>query len=327
MQAVIVSRPGGPEVLELSTVETPKPQRGEVLVRIIATAINRADVMQREGNYPPPRDASQNILGLEFAGEVAEVGEFTDWKVGDRVCGLTSGGSYAQYAVVHGRTLSCIPEHLSFEEAAALPEACITAYDAMVIQGKLSAGDNLLVNGITSGVGTVALQIANAIGAHVIGTTRSASKIDRLKTLGALQTIVTTDGKFAGKVMAATNGIGAHVVLELIGGDYVQEDAACAVSKGRIIVVGLLAGRKTEISLATILMKRLHIIGTTLRSRPLEEKIQVAQLFKNHLVPLISAGKIKPVIDKVFDLSEAAEAHRFMGSNESLGKIILRVKH
>jgi putative PIG3 family NAD(P)H quinone oxidoreductase len=326
MQAIIISRPGGPEVLELSTVETPKPQRGEVLVRIIATAINRADVMQREGKYPPPPDASQNIPGLEFAGEVAEVGEFAGWNVGDRVFGLTSGGSYAQYTAVHGRTLSRIPEHLDYEQAAALPEACITAYDAMITQGKLSAGEYLLINGITSGVGTIALQIANAIGAQVIGTSRSAAKIPRIEELGSLQTIITADGKFSEKVMSASKGNGVDVVLELIGGNYVQEDILCTKIKGRIIVVGLLAGRKTEVSLATILSKRLHIIGTTLRARPLEEKIQAALLFQTHVVPLICGGKIKPVIDKVFELTEAAEAHRFMGSNDSFGKIVLKIR-
>jgi NADPH:quinone reductase len=327
MQAIIISRPGGPEVLELSTVETPKPQRGEVLVRIMATALNRADAMQREGKYPPPPDASQNIPGLEFAGEVAEAGQFAEWKIGDRVFGLTSGGSYAQYVVVHGRTLSRIPEHLDYEQAAALPEACITAYDAMITQGKLSAGEYLLISGVTSGVGTIALQIANAIGAQVIGTTRSATKIARVEELGSLKSIVTTDGKFSKEVLKATNGNGANVVLELIGGDYVKEDIQCAAIKGRIIVVGLLAGRKTEISLADILAKRLHMMGTTLRMRPLEEKIQTALVLQAHVVPLICSGKIKPIIDKVFDLSEASSAHQFMDGNESFGKIILRVKH
>jgi NADPH2:quinone reductase len=317
MQAIIISRPGGPEVLELSTVETPKPQRGEVLVRIMASGLNRADSMQREGNYPAPPDAPQNILGLEFAGEVAEVGQFTEWKIGDRVFGLTAGGSYAQYLVAHGRTLSRIPDHLDYEQAAALPEACITSYDAMVTQGKLSAGENLLISGVTSGVGTIALQIANAIGARVVGTTRSAAKVARVEELGALNSIVTTDGKFSKEVIKATDGKGVDVVLELIGGDYVQEDIQCTALKGRIIVVGLLAGRKTEVSLAHILAKRLHMVGTTMRMRPLEEKIQAAQIFQTHVIPLICSGKVKPIIDKVFDLAEASKAHQFMDSNDS----------
>ena len=327
MQAIIISRPGGPEVLELSTVETPKPQRSEVLVRIMATGLNRADSQQREGKYPPPPDAPQHIPGLEFAGEVAEVGQFSGWTVGDRVFGLTAGGAYAQYLVAHGRTLSRIPEHLDYEQAAALPEACITSYDAMITQGKLAAGEYLLISGVTSGVGTIALQIANAIGAQVVGTTRSAAKVARVEEIGALKSIVTTDGKFSKEVMKATDGKGADVVLELIGGDYVQEDIQCTAPKGRIIIVGLMAGRKTELSLAHILAKRLHMVGTTMRMRPLEEKIQAAQIFQTHVIPLICNGKIKPIIDKIFDLAEASKAHQFMDSNDSFGKIILRVKH
>ena len=327
MQAIVIRQPGGPDVLDFKTVEDPRPQRGEVLVRIRATAVNRADVLQREGKYPPPAGASADIPGLEFAGEVAEVGEWADdWRPGDRVWGLTAGGSYAQYIVVHGRTLSRIPDSLTFEEAASMPEACITAYDAMVTQCGLKSGETVLINGITSGVGTMALQIANAVGARVIGSTRSESKLERLQPFGPLKTLVVRDGKFAQEVIDLTGG-GADVVLELIGGAYVQEDLLCAAVRGRIILVGLLAGARSEVIFATILAKRLHLLGTTLRGRPLEEKILTARAFQKHVVPLITAGKVRPIIDKIFDLQDAAEAHKFMESNVSFGKIVLSVKH
>ena len=327
MQAIVITKPGGPEVLELQTVEAPRPQRGEILVRIRATALNRADVLQREGKYPAPPDAAANIPGLEFAGEVAEVAEdYNEWRVGDKVFGLTAGGSYAQYIVVHSRTLSRMPDGLSFEEAAALPEACITAYDAMINQAQLKSGEHVLINGITSGVGTIAAQIANALGAQVIGSTRSESKLAKLKNLGSMKTIVVREGKFAQEVNDLTNG-GADVVLELIGGSYVQEDLLCTALRGRIILVGLLGGAKAEIMFAPILTKRLQLLGTTLRSRPLEEKIIAARQLQKYVVPLISTGKIKPIIDKIFDLSEVVEAHKFMDSNESFGKIVMSVKH
>ena len=285
-------------------------------------------MLQREGKYPPPPDASQDIPGLEFAGEVADVGEFAgEWKSGDRVFGLTAGGSYAQYIVVHARTVSRIPEGLSFEEAASLPEACITAYDAMISQCKLSSGETILINGITSGVGSIACQIASAIGANVIGTTRSASKIDKLKSLGQLNNLVVPNGRFAQEVNDLTNGSGADVVLELIGGNYVQEDLLCTALKGRIILVGLLAGAKAELMFAAILAKRLKLFGTTLRGRPLEEKIITARLFQKHVLPLILAKKVRPIVDRVFSLTEARQAHEYMASNESFGKIILQVQH
>lgn len=328
MQAIVITKPGGPEVLEYQTVEDLKPQRGEVLVRIKATAVNRADVLQREGKYPAPPEASQDIPGMEFAGEVAEVGPSVhEWSKGDKVFGLTAAGSYAQYVVVHPRTLSRIPEGLSFEEAASLPESCITAYDAMVTQAKLASGETVLISGVTSGVGTIAMQIANAIGAQVIGSTRSSAKLAKLESLGKVKPIVVQNGKFAQEVNDLTNGSGADVVMELIGGSYLQEDLLCTALKGRIILVGLLGGPKCDILLATVLTKRLQIIGTSLRSRPLEEKITAARHFQKNVVPLIAAKKVQPSIDKVFELSEAAEAHRYMASNESFGKIVLSVKH
>jgi NADPH2:quinone reductase len=327
VQAIVIREPGEADVLEYKDVPDLKAQRGEVLVRVKATAVNRADVLQRQGKYPPPPGAAPDIPGLEFSGEVAEVGDdYTGWRVGDRVFGLTGGGSYAQYILAHPRTLSRIPEQLSYEEAASLPEACITAYDAMVSQCDLKSGEIVLINGITSGVGTAALQIANAIGANVIGSTRSASKIARLEKIGTLKSVVVKNGKFAQEVIDLTNG-GADVALELIGGGYVQEDLLCLALKGRIILVGLLAGAKAEILFATILAKRLQMFGTTMRGRPLEEKILAAKQFQKHVVPMIASGQVKPVIDRVFALSEAAEAHRFMESNESFGKIVLSVKH
>jgi putative PIG3 family NAD(P)H quinone oxidoreductase len=325
MKAVTIEKPGGPDVLKIETVTDPRPQRGEVLVKVMATAINRADLLQREGKYPPPPDAVQNIPGLEYSGEIAELGECcADWASRDRVFGLVAGGSYAEYVVVHHRTLNRIPDNLSYDQAAALPEACITAYDAMVDQCALTCGETLLINGITSGVGTAALQIANAMGVSVIGTTRSASKVERLNEFGPARIVVSGDGKFSKTVLDEVSG-GVDVILELIGGNYLQEDLVCLAPKGRIILVGLLGGPRCEVSLANILARRARIFGTTLRARPLEEKIRAAQLFQKAVVPLIASGRVKPVIDKIFSLDQIQQAHSYMASNESFGKIVVRM--
>lgn len=328
MQAIVITKPGPPDVLQLTDVGDPQPQRGEVLVKIHAVAINRADLLQRAGHYPPPPDVPKDIPGLEFAGEVAGWGDgVTEWKKGDRVFGLVGGGSYAQYLVVHTRTLSRIPDKLSYEEAAAIPEAAITAYDAMVSQCGLCAGESVLINGAASGVGTMAVQIANAIGARPLGTTRSSAKVARLLEVGLADTVIVKDGHFAPEVNALTGGAGVDVVLELIGGSYLKEDLQCIVNQGRIIIVGLLAGPATEIELAKILSKRLHVMGTSLRARPLEQKISVMRVFNKSIVPLVARGSLKAVVDKVFDLRDAAKAHEYVATNESFGKVVLHVSH
>jgi putative PIG3 family NAD(P)H quinone oxidoreductase len=325
MRAIVISRPGGPEVLELAERPDGAPGRGEVRVRIRATAVNRADLLQRLGLYPAPPDAPPDIPGLELAGEIDAVGEgVTDWSAGDRVFGLAGGGTYAESLVVHARTLAPIPDGLSFEEAAALPESCITAWDAMVTQGGLAAGEWVLIPAAGSGVGTVAVQIARAIGARSVGTSRTAAKLERARALGLTDGVIAEGGRFADRVRAITGG-GADVVLELVGGGYVAEDLACVRPGGRIILVGLLAGARAELDLALLLRKRLTLRGTVLRSRPLEEKIAVTQLFARHLVPLIAAGAVRPVIDRSYPLADAAQAHAHVGGNDPFGKVVLTV--
>jgi NADPH:quinone reductase len=326
VHAIVISRPGGPDVLELRDVPQPSPLRGEVRVRVRATAVNRADLLQRMGQYPAPPDAPQDVPGLEFAGEIDAVGEATgDWKEGDRVFGLAGGGAYAEAIVVHGRTLARIPDRLTFEQAAAVPEAFITAFDAIVTQARLGSGERVLIHAVGSGVGTAAAQIARAIGARSIGTARTQTKLDRARELGLGDGILVREGRFAAEVLARTDKAGVDVILELVGGDYLGEDLACAAPRARIVLVGLLAGARTEIDLGSVLRKRVTIVGTALRSRPLEEKIQATQAFARHLVPLFESGALRPVIDRTFPLSLAAKAHEHMATNDGFGKIVLTI--
>jgi putative PIG3 family NAD(P)H quinone oxidoreductase len=323
MRAIAITRPGGPDVLTLVDRPRPEPSRGEVRVRIRATAINRADLLQRMGAYPAPADAPPDIPGLEFAGEVDALGPGVErLAIGDRVFGLVGGGSYAEAVVTHERAVAKIPEGLSFEHAAAIPEAFITAHDAIVGQAGLLGGETLLVHAVGSGVGTAAVQLGRALGVQVIGTARTADKLERAKPLGMSAGVVPDGNKFADAVRRHGE---PSVVLELVGGPYLDEDVRVAPVLGRIVLVGLLAGIKTEIDLAGILRKRLRVFGTMLRARPLEEKIAVMRSFEAHVVPLLQRGLIAPVIDTVMDLDAAAAAHERMASNVGFGKIVLRV--
>lgn len=326
MKAVVISKPGGPEVLSYEDVDDPIPQDEDVLVRVKATAVNRADCIQRMGRYPAPPGVPANIPGLEFSGVIESVGRSARGvDIGEKVYGLVGGGSYAELITVHHRAISRIPEGLSFTQAAAIPEAYITAYDAIVEQGGLGSGDWLLIHAATSGVGTAAIQIAHGLGARSIGTTRSDDKVAGLQELGLQHIIVAPTIKFAERVKQITGGSGADVVLELVGGDYVSEDLECIAGKGRIILVGLLAGAKTELNLATLLRSRALIRGTTMRARPLEEKIEAARLLSHRMGPLFESGTLKPIIDKTFPLSQASSAHEYMESNESFGKLVLTI--
>jgi putative PIG3 family NAD(P)H quinone oxidoreductase len=326
MRAIVIREPGGPEVLELKDVPTPEPQRGEVRVRIRATAVNRADVLQRLGAYPAPPGAPADIPGLEIAGEVDAVGEsVTELSRGDRVFGIVGGGAYAEYVVVHARTLARMPAGMSFADAAAVPEVFLTAWDAIVDQAGLRSGEIVLVHAAGSGVGTAGFQIAQAVGARAIGTARTAEKIVRAKELGLKDGLVVEKGAFAKEVLARTGGRGVDVVLELVGGAYVAEDLACLAPRGRIVVVGLMAGTRVDLDLAALMHKRAEIRGTVLRARPLEEKILAAKALERNLVPLFESGALRPVVDRVLPLAQAGDAHRAMQSNETFGKIVLEV--
>jgi len=302
----------------------PTPGTGEVRVRVHATAVNRADLLQIRGLYPAPKDAVQDVPGLEYAGVVDAVGEKVHGLAeGDRVFGLVGGGAYAEALVVHAETCAKAPEGLSLHEAAALPEAYLTAYDAMVSQAGLAAGETVLVHAVGSGVGTAALQIARAIGARAIGTARSRDKLDDAHALGLPAGILVQDARFSAEVLAATGGRGVDVVLDLVGGSYVNESLLCMAPKARLVLVGLLAGRTGELDLAAILQKRLTIRGTVLRSRPLEEKILAARVLERHLCPLFAEKRLTPVVHATFPLAEAEAAVALVARNEGFGKVVL----
>lgn len=325
MRAIVIREPGGPDVLELRDVPDPTPSRGEILLRVHAAGVNRADLMQRLGRYPAPPGWPADIPGMEVAGEVEALGEgVVDRQVGERVFGIVGGGGYAEKVVVQGPTVARMPQGMAFSDAAAVPEVFITAWDAMVDQGRLSAGEDVLVHAVGSGVGTAALQIANAVGARAIGTARTAAKIDAARKLGLAEGILVEGGKFAETALSMTHGRGVDVVVELVGGAYVAEDLACLAPKGRIVVVGVMGGAQVPLDLPVLMQKRAEIRGTMLRNRPLEEKILAARALEKHLVPLFERGALRPVVDCVLPLGKAAEAHRLMGSNATFGKVVSR---
>jgi len=326
MKAIVVSRFGGPEVLELGDREAPPPGRGEVRVRVRAAGVNRADLLQRAGHYPAPADAPPDIPGLEFAGELEAVGEgVTDAAPGDRVLGLCGGGAYAEAITVPARTVARLPDALTFTDGAAIPEAFITAWDALVEQAHLGAGETVLIHAVGSGVGTAAVQVARAVGARVVGTARTADKLARVRPLGLDEGVHVTGGGFAPAVLHATGGRGADVVLDLVGGPYLSESLACVAARARIMLVGLLAGPRAELDLGRLLRQRVQVTGTVLRARPLEEKIAAVQQMARHLLPLFERGALGAVVDRVFPLAEAAAAHAHVASNGAFGKVVLAV--
>ncbi|MFO0757451.1 MAG: NAD(P)H-quinone oxidoreductase [Byssovorax sp.] len=325
MRAIFIREPGGPEVLTLRDVPSLSPGLGQVRVRVRYAGVNRADLLQRAGFYPAPPGVPADIPGLEYAGEVDAVGPgVTRLAAGDRVFGLVAGGAYAEELVIHEREVVKTPAALTDEQAAAVPEAFVTAYDAMVTQGHLGPGERVLIHAAGSGVGTAAVQIARTLGCFVMGTSRTADKLDRCKALGMDAGIRVDKGAFAAEVMRLTGGEGADVVLDLVGGSYAAENLDAAALKARVLLVGLTAGIRGELNLALFLRKRITLIGTVLRARPLEEKILAAQVLEKHLVPWLSAGTIKPVIDQVFPFEEAAAAHAHVAADRSFGKVLLR---
>ncbi|HEX8391849.1 MAG TPA: NAD(P)H-quinone oxidoreductase [Longimicrobium sp.] len=324
MKALVITKPGGPEVLELMDRPVPQPGPGEIRVRVHASALNRADLLQRRGSYPAPPGAPADIPGLEYAGEVDAVGEGAGlWAVGNRVMGIVGGGGHAEYVVVHEREGIRIPQNLSWEEAAAIPEAFLTSYDALFRQLDLTVGERLLVLAVGSGVGTAAVQLAGAAGATVIGTSRSAGKLKRAAELGMEIGVDTTKEDLAEAVNQATYGSGVHAVMDLVGGPLLEASLRVVALRGRVVVVGTTGGSKVEVDLGLLLRRRIHMFGTVLRSRPLEEKIALAREFSGAVLPLISSGRIRPVVDSTFPFSQVRKAHERMESNESFGKIVL----
>lgn len=330
MKAVVLNAYGDVDVLSLSDVAAPVPGPEEVLVDVVATALNRADLLQRRGLYPSPPLAgftppAPEIPGMEFSGRIAAVGErVTSWNAGDEVMGIVVGGSYAQKLVIHEHQLLRIPVGISVNDAAAIPEVGITAFDALVVQGGLSSGRTALVHAGASGVGTAAIQICKALGARVV-VTASAGKIDACRELGADCVVDYGSQDFVSECMNFTQGVGVDVVLDVIGGDYVDRNIASVRVGGRIVQVGTMGGGRTEVNIGMMLPKRVTLIGTVLRARPLAEKIAITQRFAAEVLPLYDSGAIRPVIDSRYPISSIAEAHTYMESNANVGKILIDV--
>lgn len=332
MKAVYVKEFGSAENLEIREFEKPAmPAEFEVLIKVKASALNRADILQRKGLYPAPAGFPERILGLEFAGEVAEIGEkVTRFKIGDRVFGITAGGAQAEFLKTNESLLARIPDNLSFVEAAAIPEAFITAHDAVFTQGNLRENEILLIHAVGSGVGLAALQLAKAKNVRVIGTSRTAGKLERCRDFGLDFGIVTeTDfvksnpNYFCESIREKSDGKGADVILDLVGAGYFAANLESLALKGRLILVGLTTGAKAEFNLAMALTKRARIVGTVLRSRSVEEKAAATEAFAKDVLPLIAQGKIVPNVDKIFRIEDVRRAHEYLESNKSFGKVVL----
>lgn len=325
MRAVILRAHGGPEVLVIGDAPEPVAGPEEVLVRVHATALNRADLLQRMGMYPNPFPESEEIPGLEFSGTVESCGpRVTMWSPGDAVMGIVSGGAYAEKLVIHERQALSTPRTMSLTDAAAIPEVFITAWDALVVQGGLTSGRWALVHAGASGVGTAAIQICRAIGARVI-VTCSGGKVEACRALGADVVVDYASSDFVEEVHSATSRAGVDVVLDVIGGEYLEKNISSLALKGRIIQVGTMAGKPVPFNVGALLAKRASITGTVLRARPTEEKIAISRRFAAEMLPLFDAGILKPVIDSVYTLEQIADAHSRMASNANIGKIVVTV--
>jgi len=324
MRAVVLDSYGGPEVLQLADLPDPIPGPEEVVVEVVATALNRADLLQRRGFYPGP-PMPREIPGMELSGRVVGRGDRAgSWAVGDAVMGIVGGGAYAERIAVHERQLMVVPRSVALADAAAIPEVFITAWDAMVVQGGLTSGRTALVHAGGSGVGTAAIQIAKAIGAQVI-VTASGGKTQACLDLGADAAVDYAASDFVAAAKALTGGAGVDVVVDVIGGDYVDRNIAALRVGGRIVQVGVMGGGVTSVNIGMLLPKRASLIGTVLRARPLEEKIAITQRFAAEMLPLFDGGSLRPVIDCRFPLASIAAGHERMEQNANIGKIVIDV--
>jgi len=330
MKAVTIVSFGGIEGLEIrEVVDAPRATLDRVRVRVRAAGLNRADILQRLGRYPAPPGYPQDIPGMEFAGEVEEIGEdVRQWKVGDRVFGIIGGGGQAEYVTVPENLLAEIPANLNWAEAAAVPEVFMTAHDALFTQCGLQMGETVLIHAAGSGVGTAASQLVRAAGATAYGTSRTADKLEKAKEFGLTESFVAGGDPmdFVEAVKQWTNGSGVDVVLDLVGAAYLKANLESLATKGRLIFVGTTSGSKAEIDYAVVMRKRLRIMGTSLRTRSLEEKATATRLFAQHVVPLLASGVVRPVMDKVFKMEEVRAAHQRIESNQSFGKVVLTIE-
>lgn len=325
MKAVLVREYGGPDVLYITEVPDPVPASEQLLVKVRATALNRADVLQRLGKYPPPAGES-NILGLEIAGEVIGMGPAVQgFRIGDRVFALVSGGGYAEKVTVDYRMAIPIPNGMSYTEAAAIPEAFFTAHEVLFPCGRLTTGETVLIHAAGSGVGTAAVQMAAYIGAQVLVTARTAHKIQVARSLGAHDGYHCADHGFADWIHRRTKGHGVELIADPVGPAYWDANLECLALQGRLVVYGLLSGRMAHFDMNKMLTKRLMITGTVLRSRSLAEKITLTQEFRARWLPLLASGALRPVIDSIFPLERVADAHRRMEANHNVGKIVLEL--
>ena len=325
MTAVEISTPGGPEVLRLTQRPTPNPGSGEVLIRVFAAGVNRPDMMQRQGHYPPPPGAS-DIPGLEVAGRVVGIGEnVTSLRVGDQVCALVAGGGYAEYCVAPTPQCLPIPQGLDFIQAAAIPETFFTVWTNVFERGRLAAGESFLVHGGSSGIGTVAIQLAHARGARVFASAGSRVKCQACERLGADRAIDYGTEDFVHVVRELTGGRGVDVILDMVGGDYFARNIDSLAFQGRLVQIAFLKGAKAEINLMAVMQRRLTITGSTLRPRSVEEKGSIARALHQEVWPLIESGRVRPVIHATFPLASAGEAHRLLENGSHIGKIVLEV--
>ena len=326
MRAALITEPGGPDVLQIMEVDDPVPGPEDVLVDVKASALNRADMIQRQGNYPAPAGSPSDIPGLEFAGVVVEAGErVIGMAKGDRVFGLLGGGGYASRTITHHRMAIPMPSDWDFVQAAATPEVYFTAYDALFNRGNLQMGESLLVHAAGSGVGTAAVQLAHQAGAFVFGTAGSPKKLDGAAKLGMDVGINYHDEDFSAVVKEKTGGAGVDVLIDFIGGPYWDQNIASMAVLGRLVEVGLMGGARVEVDLGQLLGKRLQVTGTGLRGRTLEEKLAITAQFKRHVLPHLASGSMKPIVDRTFPLEEVADAHRYMETNANFGKIVLTI--
>jgi NADPH2:quinone reductase len=325
MTVIGIEKPGGPEVLVPETRPVPAPGSNEILIKVAVAGVNRPDVAQRSGSYPPPPGAS-DLPGLEVAGEVVAIGEgASKYKPGDKVMSLVSGGGYAQYCVAHESIAMTIPTGLSMLEAGATPETLMTVWHNVFERGALKAGETLLVHGGSSGIGTMAIQLAKAFGAKVIVTVGSKDKADACLRLGADHAINYKTHDFVAEVKALTGGTGANLILDMVGGDYIEKNYDVAAVEGRIVQIAFLNDAKATVNFAKLMVKRLHHTGSTLRPRSVVDKAAMVSAIEARVLPLMQEGRIKPLIDSSFPLEEAADAHRRMETSTHIGKIVLTV--
>lgn len=323
MMAIGIREPGGPEVLVPQERDVPKPEPHYVLIKVAAAGVNRPDVVQRLGLYPPPKGAS-DIPGLEIAGEVVALGpQGGRWRIGDRVMALVSGGGYAEFCPAHEDSTLAIPDNLDFSQAAAIPETFFTVWHNVFQRGRLQAGETLLVHGGSSGIGTTAIQLAKAFGARVVTTAGSAEKCAACIKLGADFAINYKIEDFVAETKAFTGGRGADVILDMVGGDYIERNYEAAAVEGRIVQIAFQASPRATVDFRRIMLKRLTHTGSTLRARTLEDKAAIARAVADQALPLVAAGKVRPIIFKTFSLRQAAEAHALMESSAHIGKIVL----